>query len=319
MLEPVRACPPAAWTLALLYLGAAAACAASAAFPMSEQAPVRLAMAVAAGSLLAGCVLLGAGRRLPARWLQGFLAAGAAISGLCVANSHLLAGVVASAFACPWLGVWAGVFLPRRDALLHGGLITAALAAGLAVARVPGSLAVGVLIAVATWGALLAFALVTGLVWRHLDTDPLTGFLNRAGLRRAADAARAAATRRGTPLTVAVIDLDGFKAINDEHGHAAGDRLLADLHRTWSPVLRAGDLIGRQGGDEFVLVLPETTPAEAGELLQRLRRGGRVDWSDGVSAWHAGEPFEDSLERADRQLYRAKRARHGAVPARRAA
>jgi diguanylate cyclase (GGDEF)-like protein len=309
LLDTLRATPTAALTLGLAYLAAGLACLLAAAFPMSPQAPVRLGLAVGVASLAAGAGLALAGRRAAPCCLQVALFAANVTSAVLIANSHTVAGVLASANALPWLGVWAAVFLPRRRAFAHIAVGSAGLVAGMVIAGVPGSAGVGGLVAVTTWALALGFSLVTARVLAHLETDPLTGFLNRTGLLRAAAAARVAATRRGEPVTVTAIDLDDFKGVNDRYGHAAGDRLLSQLGRAWAPELRDGDLLGRQGGDEFVLVLPSTARDGAGDLLERLRASTDVAWTAGVSEWHADEDFEDCLERADRALYDAKRRR----------
>ncbi len=110
-------------------------------------------------------------------------------------------------------------------------------------------------------------------------------------------------------MTLAVLDLDGFKQINDRFGHAAGDRLLAEAASAWRARLRAGDILARHGGDEFVLLLPATSQAEAGEVLERLRRAELpVGWSIGLSAWLPHEGLEAGLARADRDLYSVKRS-----------
>jgi diguanylate cyclase (GGDEF)-like protein len=120
-------------------------------------------------------------------------------------------------------------------------------------------------------------------------------------------------------------------------GHAAGDALLSELASAWRGSLRAGDILARHGADEFVLLLPATSESEAGEVLERLRRGtlrriGRdaprlahggasarggdphVGWSIGLSEWRAAEALDSVLARADRDLYRVKQALRGAPP-----
>jgi diguanylate cyclase (GGDEF)-like protein len=143
------------------------------------------------------------------------------------------------------------------------------------------------------------------MVWR------LTDLLNRNGFLTAATRERAIADRSRTPLALAVLDLDldldGFKQINDRLGHAAGDTLLSELAGAWRERLRAGDILARHGGDEFVLLLPATSEREAGGILERLRHGEpHVSWSIGLSEWRAGEELDSALARADHDLYRVK-------------
>jgi diguanylate cyclase (GGDEF)-like protein len=110
-------------------------------------------------------------------------------------------------------------------------------------------------------------------------------------------------------LALVVLDLDGFKAINDQSGHAAGDRTLADLAGRWKTALRSSDILGRHGGDEFVLLLPATTPAGAEVMLERLRATSPLPWSAGIAGWERAEGLDDCLGRADQGLYREKAAR----------
>ena len=90
--------------------------------------------------------------------------------------------------------------------------------------------------------------------------------------------------RSGTDCTVVIVDLDGFKAVNDRHGHAAGDQLLVALADAWRLALRPADLVARYGGDAFVLVLPRTDVASAREVLSRLASCSPASWSYGLAA-----------------------------------
>jgi diguanylate cyclase (GGDEF)-like protein len=102
-------------------------------------------------------------------------------------------------------------------------------------------------------------------------TDMLTGLPNRPAMTEHLDSALASARRHGHAVVVALFDIDHFKRINDTHGHAAGDKALIAVGRVLSSQLRASDHLGRWGGEEFLLVAPET-PMHAGmELAERLR------------------------------------------------
>ena len=138
-------------------------------------------------------------------------------------------------------------------------------------------------------------------------TDPLTAALNRRGLQQQAPGVRAVASRAGQPTTVGMIDLDGFKRYNDEHGHAAGDDLLVALVAAWSAQSRPGDLVARVGGDEFVLVLPGVDSDQAASAVTRLREVSPVLWTVGLSPWHAQEDLWDAVSRADTSMYAVKR------------
>lgn len=157
------------------------------------------------------------------------------------------------------------------------------------------------------------------------STDELTGLANRRALLARADEVLAHARRKGRPLSVLMIDVDHFKAINDRHGHAAGDTVLRHLAQVLTTVLREGDLLGRLGGEEFLAVLPSSTLADARLVAERMRavvEGAppaadegllRVTVSIGVAGSTAGEAVAATIARADAALYRAKQGGRNAV------
>lgn len=142
--------------------------------------------------------------------------------------------------------------------------------------------------------------------------DPLTGLGNRRIWDDRVSAAMAEAARTGRPLTMAMLDLDHFKAFNDRHGHARGDELLVAAAAAWCSALRGSDLLVRWGGEEFAVLLPATGGAEAAEVLSRLRQV--VPFGQTASVGCATvrlvpggsvDPAE-VLRRADVALYQAK-------------
>lgn len=151
--------------------------------------------------------------------------------------------------------------------------------------------------------------------------DSLTGALNHAMVQEHLATEVARARRDGTPLSFVMIDLDRFKRVNDEHGHAAGDRVLRSLARLLRQRLRRGDIVGRYGGEEFAVILPRTNPAEAAVILDALRedfqavgfRGAadmlfNVSFSAGVAGLtETGDMAALNLS-ADAALYYAKRS-----------
>lgn len=147
-------------------------------------------------------------------------------------------------------------------------------------------------------------------------TDALTGLANRRVLKSRLEVLVSMASRAGTPLTVAMIDLDRFKQFNDTLGHQSGDRLLRALAQAMSERLRTQDLLARYGGEEFCLVLPDTALPAAQGLLEELRilasavlvEGRSTTLSAGAAEWQRGESVEHLLARADRALYDAKQA-----------
>lgn len=145
--------------------------------------------------------------------------------------------------------------------------------------------------------------------------DALTGVLNRLALDARLDEMRARPSRRAETLSVIVLDLDGFKAVNDDAGHHAGDAVLRSVADAVRGSIRVGDLLYRLGGDEFLVVLPGTPTSEAAALAERLRSeiagarpGGRdITLSLGVAGVvHAHVDLEHLIGRADAALYAAK-------------
>lgn len=141
-------------------------------------------------------------------------------------------------------------------------------------------------------------------------TDPLTGLLNRRGFEEVTAREIARAARLGSPLTLAYIDLDDFKAINDTHGHAAGDRVLHTTARVMDLVLRGIDVTGRIGGDEFVLAMPDTDAEAATTTLERLSGvlgASGVEASIGAMVYvNAPIGLPEALAAVDAVMYQVK-------------
>jgi diguanylate cyclase (GGDEF)-like protein len=153
-------------------------------------------------------------------------------------------------------------------------------------------------------------------------TDALTGVRNRRWFMTQAALEFERATRHGRALALVLIDVDHFKRVNDEHGHQTGDRLLVEIAQTCAATLRRTDLLARFGGEEFIVLLPETGQREAVRLAERMRQAVQAGLRDpqhplqvpvtislGVVAMSAATPTLDALIRAtDQALYDAKRA-----------
>jgi len=149
-------------------------------------------------------------------------------------------------------------------------------------------------------------------------TDQLTGLPNRRAWEEALQRELARADRDGHPVCVAVIDLDEFKRFNDEHGHQAGDALLAEAARAWNSQLRASDLLARYGGEEFAAVVPAWPLDTAVSVVERLRLAtpAGLTASAGVASWNRQETARELFARADAALYEAKeRGRNRTVAA----
>ena len=150
--------------------------------------------------------------------------------------------------------------------------------------------------------------------------DPLTGSLNRKGLDEAMEREIARARRLGSPLCLALLDVDNFKTINDRLGHSGGDAALVHLAQVTREVMRPQDLLARYGGEEFVLVLPDTAVDSGVAAMTRLQRelttrfflqGSEkvlITFSAGVAQLHDSEGSMDAIRRADQAMYLAKRS-----------
>jgi diguanylate cyclase (GGDEF)-like protein len=150
--------------------------------------------------------------------------------------------------------------------------------------------------------------------------DELTGAFNRRMIMAALDDEVARAQRNATPCSVALIDLDHFKRINDQFGHPIGDEALRTFAITAFANIRNIDKLGRYGGEEFLLILPETEPDAARQMLERLLEiVSELDWtaissgmavtmSGGITAVREDDTSDVALARADAALYRAKAA-----------
>lgn len=141
-------------------------------------------------------------------------------------------------------------------------------------------------------------------------SDALTGLPNRRALDDHLPREMARALRAGSPLSLAIIDIDHFKTYNDTYGHLAGDIVLRDCAAAWDQQLRGEDMILRFGGEEFLVVLPNCDADEATEIIERLRAATPDDQtcSAGLAVWQPGETVDDLVGRADSALYAAKEA-----------
>ena len=206
------------------------------------------------------------------------------------------------ALALLLLPAWQGPFTPELS--LYGGVWLLLL-----------------IILISAWAGTSQLQLLLDLMRARNDAahDGLTGLANRRSALARLDAEIAQAHRRGQPLTLMTLDLDHFKRVNDDYGHAAGDRVLTEFANVLRESLRLGDLGARIGGEEFIALLPQTEALAALQVAERIREqcealrvssdeGAAIQFtiSIGLAELSAGDDGAALLARADRALYRAK-------------
>jgi diguanylate cyclase (GGDEF)-like protein len=303
------------YTVALVVAGYAAA---SWDQPHRSGIAVLLAAAVCSGYVIAH---LPAAVIVRSRWRERFFvawtAADVVLILLIVAQDGGDESPLRAVFFLPL--IFAALSYPPRSVAVTGGFAVLGYAAAALLAGGATGEAVGV------FSALLITAGVMGVsqaVNRERQrgelallsrSDPLTGALNRRGFAERFEAELSDHVRHdGRPLGLIVIDLDGFKRVNDTRGHAEGDALLCDVAATLSTHLRPSDVLGRLGGDEFAVLLPEAGPGELRAAATRLeqRLGDVASASIGLAALpFDGLTAEALLCAADDDLYRAKQRR----------
>jgi diguanylate cyclase (GGDEF)-like protein len=265
------------------------------------------AVAVLALTLAAG--LYRVGHRMPS-WVLALVSPAGSIM---VGAVMFWGGGYAIAFAMlyVWAALYSFSFFPPRSAIIQGSVIAAT--AGLYLFLVKPSPN-----APAYWLLVVGTGAVAGVLINRLlrqvralgRLDPVTHAPNRAAWDEELPRACARAARSGRPISVLIADVDHFKVFNDEYGHAAGDRLLADLVKIWSSAVRATDVLTRYGGEEFGILAEGCAAEEAFVLAEKLRSlvpAGQTS-SFGIAEWDRREAAEAMVERADAALYEAKRS-----------
>lgn len=245
----------------------------------------------------------------------------------------LTAAVAATACFATWYQGYYGVFwafpilfgayfvLPRRHATVIGVSLTATLTAIMAAEvgwppAVRAFASMGLTLFMISWALTIIGELQRALMEQAI-TDPLTGAYNRRHLQ--AELARLSSPEPGVRAThsLLAIDVDHFKRVNDRFGHAEGDIVLQRLVAAITARKRSSDLLFRTGGEEFMLLLHRTSPAQARAIAEDLRErlesqawlpnGDTVTISIGVNTWAPGQSVDEWLRGADRALYEAKR------------
>lgn len=276
----------------------------------------------------AACALVALGLRLNSDELQPSILYAAATLGTLLVSANMLLGdgtwTISGNLLYAWLVLYAAYFFPIRQAVFQLVLMSVASLAVL-LHTVPSREVIAI------WITLIGVIVPIGVVLRvvrggvtHLlrslaaaaRTDPLTQLKNRLALDQEADEQLAAARRSGRQVTIVIGDLDHFKAVNDQLGHRAGDRSLVRVARILASHRRAGDIVARTGGEEFTLLLPNTSEHDAFLAAERMRTAVEgefasdpvpLTFSFGVASFpdHGGSA-DAVIESADQALYAAK-------------
>ena len=312
---------------------AAAICAGAAALNVGEvllPGDPAVSLGPGVGAVVLIGVLLLLGPRLPAAVLACFAPLGVVFIGIALATTRTYGD---AAVLYMWPAVWTAYFFGLRATVLivawtsvvHASALLALPDAMSSIDRwLDVTVAVAVVAGVVRWLAWRNETLVASLR-RESRSDALTGLLNRRGFeeRFAVEAARS--LRSGRPLAAVALDIDHFKHVNDLHGHEMGDRVLTWLGALVAGQVRRVDIAARIGGEEFVVVLPDTSADVAQAFAQRLvdavagHRGTDpthhgvalelpVTISAGVATASTDATIDDLLGRADEALYAAKAA-----------
>ena len=293
--------------LAVLYAFSGALCLIAAVWPPHPRSPVALLLAIGIIGLGGAAVFWALGART--RWaaIHGAIALAGVLVALLAWRSATAVSIVGLGPTLVAIGLYAAYFFPLTAARLHVLALVTVATAG-AIAAAPGHFTVPwVVLVLATLGLTEAQGRLARSLRTAATTDPLTGVANRRAWEGEAARNLARAHRTGEPLSFAILDLDHFKVVNDREGHGAGDALLCELTAGWSRRLRGADLLGRYGGDEFVLCLPGTDEAGAWQVLRQLDETHDFPWSAGVATAGPDDTLGTVLARADGNLYLQKR------------
>lgn len=274
------------------------------------------------------------------RWVNGFALAGLLAMLLCIALDSQLAAVLLSfcyLSTVTAIMVALGVFavITRRGAGIYflAGTLFGMLGAAATTTSVWGAIPYntwtyhGIEFGIVLEATLLALALARQVSYaqnarqraEHLaQRDPLTGLYNRRAFFDLSSGPWSQSYRKTRPLSVLILDIDHFKQINDRYGHEGGDKLLTSVSHLLTATCRTGDLLARWGGEEFVILLPETDLEQARLFAERVRQiiddAGHVTANEtihctasiGVASYHGDVDLESLIARADAHLYEAK-------------
>ena len=305
----LRRLPAPVWALALIYGIGGLMCLFAAVFPISKTAPTTLATVLGILLILMSLGLLRFGVRLSTRGLQVAALAGTIFNSILVANCTTDYGGALNSFAYLWIGIYAGQFFEPRAARFQAAALVVASGVALWLSGLPGMVTAWSLVAGSSVLATESLARLNSRLRLQLVTDSLTGLLNRPGFVAAAERMRSVADRAGLPISIALIDLDQFKQVNDLQGHAAGDELLVELGRgAWA--WPSGGAANRSTGR-----WPAPTRSSTGPSATRARCAGQPRWSPELPSSYDGPPAQRQRRLAESRRDRAAAGRDGDLEA----
>ncbi len=220
---------------------------------------------------------------------------------------------LATGFFYVWLAAYLSFAVQRRVGLALVGLSSVSYLLGLISSHVRQPMAPWILVTVTSFAIYFEMSRLRLATDRLIETDHLTGLMNRRGFMAVADRELARASRGGPGFTLAIVDLDHFKDLNDSKGHLAGDALLKEVAKVWLENMRATDYLFRIGGDEFVFLFDNTNRPTSSLLADRIMSKTPWKFSVGISPSRQGDDINTILRLADEALYEAKRRGGGQI------
>jgi diguanylate cyclase (GGDEF)-like protein len=295
--------------LAILFIAGATLSLVALMLPHWSQQNTTATAVSALAAYPAAAVLLRVGRRLPQYAFHLLLCEGTLIITLGVYFGNRGVGSLTAAVFYIWVALYACCFFSRKAAAMHLTIVAVGYGAVLWLQHAPGGGGQWLLVT----GTVIVTGIVVGMLVDEIRSvarrDGLTGLWNRRALEEDLERCLATARREGGKVTLAIIDLDDFKACNTRLGHTGADALLVEVATAWRRELRPYDCLARYGGDEFALVCPKSSTDDVIALLERLRRAApSLTFSAGVATWSNGESAESLERRADGLLFEAKRS-----------
>jgi len=290
--------------MAVISFATAAVLAYGALIPLQEAIDPTARVVVIVLWMLAGLVFWFAARFFRVWMVYTAIATGLALNLAVLSAAENEFGMVLGLTSQLWICILVGLSFPPPVARVFAGALVVGMTIGEVANPVTHGIAINLLFAASFIVTMEILTRMTSRLRMAASTDPLTGFLNRSGLERQVERVRG--FRRDQKVALLMVDLDNLKDLNDRDGHLEGDRMIREFAASWKENVRAGDLMARVGGDEFLVVSSGSDPAAAEAMVERLRQESPLPWSGGLVFSEGDESLESMIARADRLLYAEK-------------